>query len=147
MTTRSGALLSTLCAVSFVGCLPLLSPWWEGKWVYDEETTKQVNDLAQEADSGRIVGGLRKLVGGALEEVATLSLDGAVIEMTGSEIRTFQDEAGHAVSYKVVEKPAADTVVLQKEGGEIVTYHREGAGIWFKPFKGRDLKVYLKPAG
>jgi len=127
------------------GCLPT-GHWLEGEWEFDEATTRTANNEIQEGDSSPVSGKLKRLLGGAVEEFMTGSLEGATIEFTGTEMRTFQGDTGKAVSYKIIEKPNPNTVVIQKEGGQIITYHRDGRHIWFKPTDELDLRIYLKPA-
>lgn len=138
-------LLVVASAFILNGCLPF-GHWIQGKWQFDAERTKAANKATQQADSGPVVAGLKRLVGGAVEGVMTASLENAVIEVTATEIRTKQGDSGSSVPYKIIEKPDANTVVIQKEGKKIETYHRDGAGIWFKPAEGVDLKIYLKRA-
>lgn len=137
------------------GCF-LTRHWIEGKWRFDAERTKAANQAMQQGDSGPVMARLKTLVGGAVGGVVTASLENSVIEFTGTEMRTIQGDSGTSVPYKIIEKPDANTVVIQKEpppntvsseaSRKIVTYHRDGAGIWFKPTEGLDIKVYLKRA-
>lgn len=138
-------LLFLASALLLSGCF-LNKHWIEGKWQYDADRTRTTNKAMQGADSGPVLSSLKRLLGGAVEGVVTAGLEGATIEFTSTEIRTKQGDSGTAVPYKIIEKPDPDTVVIQKEGKKIETYHREGDGIWFKPADELDLKVYLKRA-
>jgi glucose dehydrogenase len=137
--------IAALCLLLLPGCLPT-GHWIEGRWEFDEARTRSANDEILKGDSGPIFGTLKQLVGGAVEEAMTYWMEGTVIEFTGSEFRTLQGDAGQAVSYKIIEKPGPQTVVVQFEDGKIMTYHRDAPGLWFKPAKDLSLKVYLKPA-
>ena len=127
------------------GCI-LGGHWIEGKWRYDAERTKAANTSTQQGDSGPVLSRLKGLLGGAVEGVMSASLENAVLEFTGTEIRTKQGDSGTSVPYKIIEKPDANTVVIQRQGNKIETYHRDGADIWFKPADALDVKVYLKRA-
>lgn len=148
MNRIPASVLLLIGALLLNGCF-LSRHWIEGKWQLDAERTRASNSSVQEEGSGPVIARLKRLVGGAVEGVMTASLEGAVIEFTSSEIRTIQGDAGTIVSnvpYKIIEKPDLNTVVIQKEGKRIETYHREGSVIWFKPAGELDLKVYLKRA-
>ncbi len=116
--------------------------WIVGKWEFDKERTLEAmtppKDPQQEQSllSG-VVSGLQK----GLSQLLFTQLNGVVIEYTGDEMRRTKDGAGEAIGYKVIEKPNADTRMIQYDDGDIVTIEQVEGGI--RTLMSGDDKIWV----
>lgn len=119
-----------------------------GKWTLDRETTvaKMTAGPGQPAaNPGE--GFLKDLVDGLQKGVSRLLLtrfEGVEIEFTAAEMRRIRNGTGEAVTYEVIEKPAADTVVLKYADGEIVTWGRADTGVRMRLAGEHEQWIYFK---
>jgi hypothetical protein len=155
MTTlrRSQALLALVFGLSvsllFSSCLAP-GNWLVGKWEFDKQATEAALKAAAGGDASAAKGFLDNLsskVGGAVSTAVAGHLEGMKVEFTTSEMRRLdKDGSGSSVAYKVIEKPDANTIVIQDAKGEIMTFKREGQLIWRTLDKDGKVRIYLKRA-
>jgi hypothetical protein len=108
-----------------------------GTWEFDRAATEAYLKPAGGAGS-EAAGGLKKFlegvsgaVGGVVASAMAGQLEGVKMEVTATEIRhRAKDGTTKAVSYQIVERPDANTLVLQTGSGEKMTFRREGATVW-----------------
>lgn len=109
--------------------------WFIGKWTLDRDLTLSKISAPAEPGSSPGEGFLKDLVSGLQKGVSRILLtqfEGVVIEFTPTEFRRIRDGLGEATTYKVIERPDTSTVVIQYEGGEIVTWNKVETGIRMK---------------
>lgn len=106
-----------------------------GKWTLDREMT--LSKISAPADPIRDPGEgfLKDLVTGLQKGVSRLLLtqfEGVEIEFTPTEFRRIHNGLGEATTYKVIDRPDRLTVVVQYEGGDIVTWSKVETGVRMK---------------
>ncbi len=109
--------------------------WFIGKWTLDRDLT--LSKISSPAEPGNSPGEgfLKDLVTGLQKGVSRILLtqfEGVEIEFTPTEFRRIHDGVGEATTYKVIERPDTSTVVIQYEGGEIVTWNKVETGVRMK---------------
>lgn len=137
------------CAFALSSCFGP-GNWLIGKWQFDRQATEAALKRASAADasaSRTFLDSVANKVGGAVSSAVAAHLDGMRLEFTATEMRRFEsDGSGGAVAYKVIEKPDADTIVIQDAKGEIMTFKREGGLMWRTLDKDGKVRIYLKRA-
>jgi len=121
-----------VAAFFFTGCG---GGWLKGKWTLDRELTLSKISAPAESGSSPGDGFLKDLVGGLQKGISRLLLtqfEGVEIEFTPTEYRRVRHGVGESVTYRVIERPDASTVVVQYGGGEIVTWNRVQTGVRMK---------------
>lgn len=109
--------------------------WFIGKWTLDRDLTLSKISTPAEPGNSPGEGFLKDLVSGLQKGVSRILLtqfEGVVIEFTPNEFRRIRDGIGKATTYKVIERPDTSTVVIQYEGGEIVTWNKVETGVRMK---------------
>ena len=109
--------------------------WFIGKWTLDRDLTLSKISTPAEPGNSPGEGFLKDLVSGLQKGVSRILLtqfEGVVIEFTPNEFRRIRDGIGEATTYKVIERPDTSTVVIQYEGGEIVTWNKVETGVRMK---------------
>ena len=109
--------------------------WFIGKWTLDRDLTLSKIITPAEPGNSPGEGFLKHLVSGLQKGVSRILLtqfEGVVIEFTPNEFRRIRDGIGEATTYKVIERPDTSTVVIQYEGGEIVTWNKVETGVRMK---------------
>ncbi len=111
--------------------------WFIGKWTLDRELTLSKISAPAEPGGSPGEGFLKDLVTGLQKGVSRLLLtqfEGVEIEFTPTEFRRIRirNGIGEATTYKVIERPAMSTAVIQYEGGEIVTWNKVESGVRMK---------------
>jgi hypothetical protein len=146
--TQAFAILASL-AFGLTSCLAP-GNWLIGKWKFDKEATEAALKSASGGDQAAaksFLDGLASKVGGAVSTAVAGHLEGMQLEFTATEMRRLEkDGSGSAVAYKVIEKPDADTLVIQDAKGEIMTFKREGQLMWRTLDKEGKVRIYLKRA-
>lgn len=121
-----------------------------GKWEFDKQATENALKSAAGGDPAAAKSFLDNLttkVGGAVSSAVAGHLEGMRVEFTATEMRRYEkDGSGSAIAYKVIEKPDANTMVIQDAKGEIMTFKREGNLIWRTLDQDGKVRVYLKRA-
>jgi hypothetical protein len=119
-----------------------------GKWTLDRETTIANLTAGQDQPAGNPGEGfLKELVTGLQKGVSRLLLtqfEGVEVEFTATEMRRMRNGTGEAVTYEVIEKPGAGTVVLKYADGEIVTWGRADSGIRMRLPGEEEHWIYFK---
>jgi hypothetical protein len=126
--------LALLLSVSFFlsGCG---GSWITGKWALDKELTLSMISAAESPADNPGEGFLKELVTGLQKGVSRILLtqfEGIIIEFTPTEMRRMRNGVGVATFYEVIDRPAAGTLVLKYENGEIVTWSKVDTGIRMK---------------
>lgn len=118
-----------------------------GKWELDRETTiaHLTNGKPKADNPGE--GFLKELVNGLQKGVSHLLLaqfEGEEIEFTATEMRRIRNGVGEATGYRIIERPASGTVVIQYENDEIMTWSRSDSGIRMRLPGEEEHWVYFK---
>lgn len=109
--------------------------WFIGKWTLDRDLTLSKISTPAEPGNSPGEGFLKDLVTGLQKGVSRILLtqfEGVEIEFTPTEFRRIRAGVGEATTYKVIERPDTSTVVIQYEGGEIVTWNKVETGVRMK---------------
>ncbi|MBU6302448.1 MAG: hypothetical protein KGS60_12895 [Verrucomicrobia bacterium] len=143
--------VSILCALSLaLGSCSGPGNWLIGKWEFDRQATEAAlksDPAADPAATRSFLDSLASKVGGAVSSAVAAHLEGMKMEFTLTEMRRIEkDGSGSAVGYKVIEKPDANTILIQDAKGEIMTFKREGNLMWRTLDRDGKVRIYLKRA-
>lgn len=118
-----------------------------GKWELDRETTIAHLSAGKAKTDTPGEGFLKELVSGLQKGVSHLLLaqfEGEEIEFTATEMRRVRNGLGEATGYRIIERPAAGTAVIQFENDEIVTWSRSDTGIRMRLPGEEEHWIYFK---
>lgn len=140
--------LLTVCAFSLflTGCG---NGWLIGKWTLDKPETLAQMEAAKPAESEQEGGLLKNVLGGLQKGVSHLLLtqfEGTTIEFTSSEMRMMRNGSGEAQTYKVIERPASGSIVVQYQDGDISTIEKTDTGIRTLLSGESEMWIYFKRA-
>jgi hypothetical protein len=148
--TRWFLLLLLAAGVCLSGCTHKAG-WLYGKWVFDEDYTREKFDGITKAvpTGGKedLFGGLKDLANGMVGSQLSSILAGSQFRVTDKELIVTRKEGdGKAYAYEVLDKPDADTVTLKLSDGDVNTYHREGERVWIASSGALNMRSYFKRA-
>ncbi|MEM9282688.1 MAG: hypothetical protein AAGA96_12740 [Verrucomicrobiota bacterium] len=138
-------LAALVISASLTGCG---GNWLEGKWVFDQEQTLQSMTPPNEPSAAGDEGLLKGMISGLQKGISQMmmnQLKGVEVEFTGDEMRRTQYGSGEAISYEIIEKPDAETVVIKFADGEINTVKRSETGIRMLMPGDGSFWIHFKP--
>jgi hypothetical protein len=143
---KVSVLCITLSALTvFSGCSKKSDNWLIGKWTYDSAKTKAnlpSNPKAQGVPDMMAERMGAQLITKLMDQMSDLELD-----ITAGKITSKMGAGkGESHSYKIKERPDANTMVVENEDGEASTFIKSGKHICMSSTGAVQFKIYFKPA-
>ncbi|MBW8015680.1 MAG: hypothetical protein FVQ82_05800 [Planctomycetes bacterium] len=147
MTTflRVSVLFVTLSALTvFTGCSKKSDNWLIGKWGFDSETTKA--NLPPNIKAQGVPDSMAEKMGAQLVTQLMNQMNNIKFHITAEKITSISGiGAGKSSTYKIIERPDANTIVAESKDGEVSTFIKSGKYICIPSTGAVQFKMYFKP--
>jgi len=142
---RVFALCVTLSALTiFANCSKKSDNWLIGEWAFDSEATKA--NLPADNRAQGVPDNVSQQMGSQLTTQLMNKVNNCKLHITAEKITSILGNGtGESSTYKIIERPDANTMVVEGKDGEVSTFTKSGKYICM-PTKGAvQFKMYFKP--
>lgn len=143
---RVSTLFIILSALTiFSGCSKKGSDnWLIGKWAYDEEATKA--NLPPNIKASGVPDMMAEKMGKELVTKLMAQMNNVKFNITSDKLTSISGAgAGKSTTYKIIDRPDANTIVVESKDGEVSTFTKSGKYICISSTGAVQFKMYFKP--